>query len=459
MKDEHLDQLSWTANIAQFVSFGPDLNQRFSRALGLSPNHQFNDPHSACEHLLRATPEHAVNIRTFLPDRVKSSVFLYKLTSLDDIVGRLRQLASDGWYTIVNETVDVADGGVSGVCHSGIIECAPGDTPRCVEKPAVFRISQPLGVRMLETVYRFRPCLDYAPDVRVEFSIHPLKRGYLHDHTIVWELETAGGMIPAIRNVYWPNRFSTFVGDKVFGLLLAHGLGLPVPHTTVFSRSVAPFEFGIPTGSGEFWMRTSPEISDPGRFPTQRGWRDPFDLIGVLGPDGRKIASVVSQESVEATYSGALICRRDGTPIIEGVHGYGDMFMLGLEGRSPLPAEVTASVQALFHTASEKLGPVRLEWACDRHAAWVLQLHCGLTTTEAQVIVPGEAEDWLPFRPADGLDALRDLIGRALASGAGIVVAGDVGLTSHIGDLIRQAGIPARISASGATSEREVVAQ
>jgi hypothetical protein len=132
MKDAHLDRLSWTANVVQFVSFGPDLRQRFSRALGMPPNHQFNDLQSACEHLLRATPEHAANIRTFHPDRLKSSVFLYRLTSLDDILGRLRQLASDGWYTIVNETVDVADGGVSGVCHSGIVECAPGDTPRCV---------------------------------------------------------------------------------------------------------------------------------------------------------------------------------------------------------------------------------------------------------------------------------------------------------------------------------------
>ena len=94
MKDAHLDRLSWTANVVQFVSFGPDLRQRFSRALGMPPNHQFNDLQSACEHLLRATPEHAANIRTFHPDRLKSSVFLYRLTSLDDILGRLRQLAS-----------------------------------------------------------------------------------------------------------------------------------------------------------------------------------------------------------------------------------------------------------------------------------------------------------------------------------------------------------------------------
>ena len=55
----------------------------------------------------------------------------------------MRTLAADGYFTIVNETVDTADGGVSGVVLGDIMEFAPLDTPRGVEKPgaSVFRMT------------------------------------------------------------------------------------------------------------------------------------------------------------------------------------------------------------------------------------------------------------------------------------------------------------------------------
>jgi hypothetical protein len=79
--------------------------------------------------------------------------------------------------------------------------------------------------------------------------------------------------------INWPNRFSRFVGDKVFGLLVADAIGLAVPRTTAVSRKIAPFAFGLSTESCEWWTRTAPTEQVPGKFTTRRGWTDPFDLL------------------------------------------------------------------------------------------------------------------------------------------------------------------------------------
>jgi hypothetical protein len=57
-----------------------------------------------------------------------------------------------------------------------------------------------------------------------------------------------------------------------------------------------PFRFGRPTGSGERWLRTCPAEPVPGWFLTQRGWRDPFDLLE--DPSGQGVEAVLSQEGV-----------------------------------------------------------------------------------------------------------------------------------------------------------------
>ena len=100
------------------------------------------------------------------------------LSQPDDAAFELRALASMGLYTIINETVNEKDGGVSGVVLGSIVEFAPDDTPRCVDLPDVAALPRPLGMQLLETIYHFRPALDYEANLRVEFSIHPLKRGY-----------------------------------------------------------------------------------------------------------------------------------------------------------------------------------------------------------------------------------------------------------------------------------------
>jgi hypothetical protein len=58
-----------------------------------------------------------------------------------------------------------------------------------------------------------------------------------------------------------------------------------------------------------------------------------------------------------------------------------------------------------------------------------------------------DARTWLDFDPNEGLDVLRALIAEVTtgrAAGAGVRVVRPIGLTSHVGDLLRQAGVPAR---------------
>src|SRR5215216_2284543 len=191
-KDAVLDCTAAVANVAQFVSFGPDLEQRFSRISEFRPNHVFPSIERAVAVILDGTPEKSVNVRSFDPLEPESREFAYGLKEVKLAVDKVRQLAQKGLYTIVNETVDVNDGGVSGVVLGDVVEFAPKDTPRCVEQPGVASLPRELGLRMLTTVYGFTPDLDYAPSQRVEFSLHPTRRGVRHGHTIVWQVEDVG---------------------------------------------------------------------------------------------------------------------------------------------------------------------------------------------------------------------------------------------------------------------------
>lgn len=444
-KDAVLDRLAARANVAQFASFEPGAEPvaRYSRVGGFRPNHPFA-VEEAIRALLEEGPEGSVNVRSFHPEQPKSHDFLYGLTRAEEAVAAVRRLAGQGLYTIVNETIDVADGGVSGVSYAGILEFAPGDTPRCVEKPGTASLPRQLGFRVLETVYGFRPELDQPDDVRVEFSIHPLKRGYRREHTVVWEEEETEALQLAAE-IAWPNLFSRFLGDKAFGLVVADAFGLPVPAATVIPRGVAPFTVGSSTSSGEQWIRTCAVEPEPGRFTTTRGWVDPFALMAEEDPDGRWIASVLAQEGVDATFSGAALGSADGRVVIEGVSGFGDEFMLGRRQPEPLPSGVEDDVRTLYRRAAERLGAVRLEWAHDGSTVWVLQLQRGETAEARRTIYPGDPDVEHRFEVAEGLEALRALVGRIEGSGEGIVLVGNVGVTSHLGDVLRRARIPSRL--------------
>ena len=443
-KDEILDRLARQANVAQFASFGPDLAQRHAWIRGLPPNHRFESAAAAVEALLAASPEGSVNIRSWEPENPKGREFLYGRKDAGEVLAEVRRLAGQGLFTILNETVDVEDGGVSGVAFGGTLELAPGDTPRCVDKPGTAALPRALGRRLLETVYGFPPALPEKPDQRIEFSLHPLRRGYRHEHVILWEIEQPGTP-PGAPRAEWPNLFSRHLGDKAYGLLVAESLGLPVPRTTVFPRRLPPFSFGAPTGTAETWIRTCPREQNPGLFTTRRGWIDPFRLLLEEDPGGTAIASILAQEGVEARFSGALLAGPDGEPFAEGVSGWGDDFMLGRRPPEPLPPEIESSVRSLYRRAADTLGPVRFEWAHDGARPWIVQLHRGAAIAAGQTLFPGHADRFHSFPVEQGIEALRELIARLEGTGEGIVLVGRVGVTSHFGDLLRRARIPSRI--------------
>ena len=357
LKDDLLSRLAARANVAQFVSFGPagDLPQRRSCLRGHRPDHRFGGAGEAVDALLALAQSGSVNVRSFQAGAPKGGPFSYGLTRRDEVLAVLRARAGEGLHTIANETVDVDDGGVSGVTLGGLVELAPGDTPRSVERPGTVALAHDHALRLLRTVYGFTPDLDDRPDERVEFSIHPLVAGVRQTHTIVWETERVDP-VRLTKRLTWPNRFSRFLGDKAFGLLVADLHGLPVPATTVVGRRVAPFRFGRPTGSGEHWTRTCPAEPVPGRYLTQRGWQDPYALLATEDPSGTAVAAVLAQEGVRARWSGAALPAADGGLLVEGVPGSGEEFMLARAAPAPLPDGVLGDVRRLGARAAAALG-------------------------------------------------------------------------------------------------------
>lgn len=443
-KDSVLDALANHGNVAQFVSFSPKLDIRSSRLLGHPPNGRFDSPRSAIQALLASSVEHSVNIRSYHPEHPKSREFVYGLRDMEAAENTLRRLATEGLYTIVNETVDVHDGGVSGVVLGNVIEFAPGDTPRCVEKPGTTSVPRAVGLAMLQRVYGFAPSLP-SGRWRLEFSVHPIPRGHRHGHTILWEAETDTSDQQA-PHVQWPNHFSRFLGDKVFGLLLADCLGLPVPRTMVVSRNVAPFEFGRTTGTGETWIRTAPQEPAPGMFTTRRGWMDPFKLLAEEDPAGDHLASVISQEGVRPVFSGGVLGGNGQPPVVEGVEGLGQEFMLGQKGPEQLPATVMRAVNGLMDRVLRLLGgKIKLEWVFDGEVAWLVQMQRVEGTVDQAVVVPGNVERFRRFDVAEGIERFREIVREAKESSEGIVLFGAVGVTSHFGDILRRSGIPSRI--------------
>jgi hypothetical protein len=445
-KDESLDALAAHGNVAQFVSFRPTpagLEQRFSRIAGEAPNAKWPSSRDAVEHLLARSPEGTVNIRSFKPEDPRSREFIYGIATLDEAIEHLDRLSRENLFLIVNETVDVSDGGISGVIQGGIVEFAPDDTPRCVEKPGVASLPQAMGLDLLTTVYGFAPEVTVGPADRVEFSIHPRPRGCKGTHTLLWERETglSGTSAPSLS---WPNRFSKHIGDKLFGLLMADAMGALVPQTLAIGRRIAPFSFGTPTGTTEVWTRTCPVTPRPGLYTTVKGWTDPFHLLSAEDSDGTAIASLLCQQAVPASYSGAAIVGRDGELIIEGKRGEGDRLMLGTSLPEPLPQSIVSAVSAAHAALSDRLGAVRIEWVHDGSRVWILQLHRGATDTGGDVLVPGEAAHWFDIGAQQPLAEIRAAL-ESLPEGAGVQIIGDIGLTSHVADVVRKRGRPARL--------------
>src|ERR1043166_4516544 len=132
--------------------------------------------------------------------------------------------------------------------------------------------------------------------------------------------------------------------------------------------------------------------------------------------------------------------------MIEGKAGEGESLMRGISPPEELPAVIRDAVEELYRRACRVLGPVRFEWVHDGKDVWLVQLHRGATQSTETVLVPGNAGTWITFDVQTGLEALRGLVA-SVEPGVGLVVSGDVGLTSHVADVIRKSGVPARIAA------------
>ncbi|WP_430253161.1 hypothetical protein [Neorhizobium sp. DAR64872/K0K18] len=452
-KDRKLDLLAERFNVAQFVSYAPgkaEPVQQFCRLSDVAPNTRFDSVPLAIEALFSRSAEGTVNIRSFSEEQSQSREFLYGLTSVDDAVAVIRRISSEGAFTIANETIDVSDGGVSGVAVGGLVEFKPDSTPRGVESPGFASLPLAWATSVFQNVYGFDADLSASRASRIEFSLHPRRQGWRKSHVVYWEFGDAEDF-DRTAQVSWPNDFSRLIGDKVYGLLIAHAAGLPVPTTTVIPRRVAPFTFGTDTGSSERWIRTSPVVQVPGKFTTAKGWIDPFRLVQAEDPEGALLASLLAQQAVDASFSGAAIEQSDGSLVVEGASGTGETFMVGSTAPEDLPAEVIASVTDVNRRLHAVLGSVRFEWAFDGSRTWVLQLHTGASQSLGYTLVPGEPSSWVRFDITRGLEALRQLV-ESLPSDTGIELDGLVGRSSHMADVVRKANVPTKI-ASGERSD------
>jgi hypothetical protein len=439
-------------NIARYISTDPDMNIRYIK---IDKDYVYKGDLKECIlDLIEVSNSKSVNIRSFSLESMKGHSLVYgkRVNEIDEILNVIQKNCSENKYSIINETIDVNDGGVSGVILGNIIEFAPNDTPKCVEKPDICFLERNMGMHLLKTVYGFAPECDFDDNYRVEFSLHPHREGLRKSHTIIWEYEKFEEYEYDIK-IKWPNKFSRFIGDKPFGLIIADYLGFNVPYTTVISRNVPPFSFGQETGLREKWIRTAPIVKEPGKYYTGDKWTDPFILMQeeeLKGDNQINIASVLSQSAVEAVYSGgALIGKNQDNDVIEGVAGKGDNFMVGADYLDFLPDSVLVKLKALLNEIRKYyylLGDVSIEWVFDGTKIWLVQLNQikekGLGTT----IVAGEPTKYEKFYVEDGLEQLRSKINAIKCRDIGIELIGDVGLTSHFGDVLRHANIPSFIS-------------
>lgn len=453
LKDEAMAELVKTgANVAMFVSFSPNGKKRYSVVRGILPDRPIESPLEAVVLLYKAGASN-VSIRSFRPEQPDGNPFYYGPDVGFEDPHKAARVAKDllqqGYHIIINEAIDTQDGGFSGVLHGDVLEFGPYDTPRVVEKENVAILPRNLALPFIQAVYGFNLHVPFPSSYRVELSIHPGPVGYLNERQLIWQVEELPAVnLPRPIPPRWPNLYSQHLGDKAYGLLIGNLLGFPVPRTVVFSRTIPQFEFGFPVNAGtDRWVRTCPRQQQPGLFTTKRGWLDPFALMQREDPKGTQIASIIVQDGVAARWSGAALTTPDGKEvIIEGKRGQGDTFMVGEEGPAKeLPPKVYSEVRAFWWKLIGTLGPVRFEWAWDGQRVWLLQLHAGASDSFGDVIYPGEAKKWIKFKTSDGLEKLRAILQEAKQSGFGIELRGQVGITSHLGDVLRRNKIPSRI--------------
>ena len=458
LKDDVLAKIAkHGGNVARHVSFDPQLRQRNGFVHGVRDRKKYSSPEEAAGELMAAGAEY-VNIRCFHPGQLDGNPFImgrHGYPTAEKIGAKVRAIQDERiaegeppYYFILNEEIDVMDGGFSGVLHGNVAEFAPASTPRCVEKAGCAIMPRHIMARLIQEIYGFRFGVPYGREHRVEFSIHPNLVGLHRTRTIIWQVEKMDReVMPSEVLPTWPNKLSEVVGDKPFGLHMAHLFGLPVPYTQVVGRLVKPYSFGIPTGSeSQQWFRTCPSEQQPGVYTTSPKWMDPFKLFSKEDPEHKNFSSFVWQDNVDAEYAGACITDAEGIPVVEGVSGYGDAFMVSERGPEPLPEYVIDSVLTLWEQAHRIFGAVRFEWVYDQfNTAWIVQFHRGGTDTQGDIIVPGDADEWVTYNSHEvPIAEFRDIAPQAARDGIGIILETSGGVTNHYADQLRRNRVPSR---------------
>lgn len=93
----------------------------------------------------------------------------------------------------------------------------------------------------------------------------------------------------------------------------------------------------------------------------------------------------------------------------------------------------------------------------DGYKVWLFQLHKEYDASNVFITQGNSATVWKDFCASGGLEALRALITeyKYTNPNIGIRVIGNVGLTSHIADVLRKSGIPSEIVPMKCTSKNE----
>lgn len=401
--------------------------------------------------LLIKSRNNRVNVRSYTDDlSSKSNPFVYGLYHIDDVLDEVAKLRQQGYNIIVNETIDKDDGGVSGVIYNGIMEFAPRETPRTVEKSdGIARLPSKLGLNLLKKVYNFGKydvdldiLVDNLKDIRTEFSVHPTG-----NKLTVWDLE------PSFTNTNYKCRISTesrmseLIGHKTFGLLVADCLGLKVPKTRVKNVYIPDFEFGGLEGEGVF-TRTAPSDRTPGKFATMEGYCDSSILMNGYVP------TVLYQDKIEVAYSGTALCKKNQKTVIEGVKGIGSNFMLGKEPPGDLPIEIIYKVEEEVDRVFNRLEEfsildedILLEWGVKDDSVVIFQLvfkNEDCRPRGEYIVEPDTTEDieYTEFYVENGVEGLLELLE---TNPKGVILKGNVGYGSHLCDILRERKIVSKI--------------
>src|SRR5689334_9137738 len=95
-KDERLVELADEHNVAQFVSFSPGPDVRYSRIRGYAPDQAFTGVHDAITALIRMSAG-TVNIRSFRPGQDTGNPFEYGIGKAEDAARIVSSLAAEGY--------------------------------------------------------------------------------------------------------------------------------------------------------------------------------------------------------------------------------------------------------------------------------------------------------------------------------------------------------------------------